>query len=208
MRIKREGGVWNEPNKQMGDCAQLTQKTTNLSVRKGAFVVELNLLEDERGAFTRTFCKDEFKKINHDKEFVQFNHSYNIKAGTLRGMHYQEYPHSEIKLIRCIAGSVYDVIVDIREKSETFLQWFAIELSASNKKMVYVPKGFAHGFLTLEDNTELLYHHTNFYTPSSEKGIRFDDEFLKINWKNEIKCISDKDKNYSLLYTNFKGIKI
>ncbi|MGQ0828883.1 MAG: dTDP-4-dehydrorhamnose 3,5-epimerase [Bacteroidota bacterium] len=178
---------------------------TNL---KGAYLIELSLHKDERGGFARTFCKNEFKKIGHTKEFVQFNHSLNNKKGTLRGMHYQEIPHSEIKLIRCIKGAIYDVIIDIRQSSPTFLQWFGVELSATNMKMVYVPEGFAHGFQTMENNSELLYHHTNFYTPSSEKGIRFDDEMINIKWPGDLNCISEKDKNYPLLSINFKGINI
>ncbi len=172
----------------------------------GSFVIHPKLLQDDRGGFSRIFCKDEFKKISHQKEFVQFNHSFNVRKGTVRGMHYQEPPHSEIKLIRCIKGSVYDVIIDIRKSSSTFLQWFGVELSAENRNMIYVPEGFAHGFQTLEENSELLYHHTGFYEPTAERGIRFNDPELKINWPIEVTSISQKDENYPLLTTNFKGI--
>jgi dTDP-4-dehydrorhamnose 3,5-epimerase len=173
---------------------------------KGAFVVDLTLLKDERGGFARTFCKDEFKKIGHDKEFVQFNHSFNSNKGTIRGMHYQEPPYSEIKLMRCIKGSVFDVVIDIRKSSPTFLQWYGMELSAENKKMIYIPEGFAHGFQTLEDNSELLYHHTNFYEPSSERGIRYDDKMVGIEWPEKISGVSERDKNHPLLTSDFKGI--
>ncbi|PIY03243.1 MAG: dTDP-4-dehydrorhamnose 3,5-epimerase [Bacteroidetes bacterium CG_4_10_14_3_um_filter_31_20] len=175
---------------------------------KGAFIINANLLEDDRGGFARIFCKNEFKKIGHNKEFVQINQSYNIKSGTLRGMHYQEPPYSEIKLIRCIKGVVYDVIIDLRQSSPTFLKWVGLELSKKNKKMLYIPEGFAHGFLTLEDNSELIYHHTNFYEPSAERGIRFDDKIINIKWSSNINCISEKDRDLPLLTSNFKGINI
>lgn len=175
---------------------------------KGAYVIEPIKLIDERGGFSRTFCKEEFKNIKHTKEFVQFNQSFNLQKGTIRGMHFQQPPFCEIKLIRCIKGSVYDVIVDIRNSSPTFLQWFGIELSDLNMKMIYVPEGFAHGFQTLEDNSELLYHHTNFYVPSSEKGIRYNDEMINIHWPLAVSMISEKDKSYPLLTNSFKGITI
>jgi len=172
----------------------------------GSFVIHPTLLQDERGGFSRVFCKNEFKHIGHDKEFVQLNHSFNTHKGTIRGMHYQEPPFSEIKLIRCVRGAVYDVIIDIRKSSPTFLQWFGIELSARNMNMIYVPEGFAHGFQTLEENSELLYHHTNFYEPLSERGIRYSDAEIAINWPIEVTSISQKDKNYPLLTPTFKGI--
>ena len=172
---------------------------------KGAYVVSLQLLTDARGGFARTFCKKEFQQINHQKEFVQLNHSYNTFKGTVRGMHFQLPPYQEIKLIRCIKGAVIDVIVDLRENSPTFLQHVSVELSAENKKMMYVPENFAHGFQTLEDNTELIYHHTQFYTPQADTGIRFNDPMLKINWPLEPVMVSEKDKNYKLIDHTFKG---
>lgn len=175
---------------------------------KGAYVIELNPLEDERGMFARVFCKKEFSKIKHDKEFVQFNHSLNEKKGILRGLHYQEPPFAEIKLIRCIRGALFDVIVDIRKSSSTFLQWTGVELSETNMKMMYVPEGFAHGFQTLNDSTELLYHHTNFYEPSAERGIRYNDSMIGIQWPDKVPIISEKDTNYPLLKTGFTGIEL
>lgn len=172
---------------------------------KGAYVVSLQLLTDARGGFARTFCKKEFQQINHQKEFVQLNHSYNTFKGTVRGMHFQLPPYQEIKLIRCIKGAVIDVIVDLRENSPTFLQHVSVELSAENKKMMYVPENFAHGFQTLEDDTELIYHHTQFYTPQADTGIRFNDPMLKINWPLEPVMVSEKDKNYKLIDYTFKG---
>ena len=172
---------------------------------KGAYVISLQLFEDNRGGFARTFCKKEFAQIGHTKEFLQLNHSYNIHKGTIRGMHYQVSPYQEVKLIRCIKGSVLDVIIDLRKDSPTFLQHFSVELSAENKKMIYVPENFTHGFQTLEDNCELIYHHTEFYTPQADSGIRFDDPALAINWQLQPVMISDKDKNYKLIDNNFKG---
>lgn len=173
---------------------------------EGVFVVSLEPLIDKRGFFARTYCKKEFDKINHKGEFVQINHSYNKIKGTIRGMHFQSPPFQEVKLIRCISGSVFDVIVDLRQKSPTFLQYFSIKLSAENKKMIYVPKNFAHGFQTLSDNSELIYHHTEFYNPKTDSGIRFDDPKLNINWPLEPKMISEKDCSYKFMETNFKGL--
>lgn len=175
------------------------------TILKGAFVISLQLLSDARGGFARTFCKNEFAQIGHKKEFVQFNHSYNTHKGTLRGMHYQLAPHQEIKLIRCVRGSVLDVIIDLRKNSPTFLQHISVELSADNKKMIYVPENFAHGFQTLEENSELIYHHTQFYTPEAESGLRYDDPVLKINWSLPAAMVSDRDKSYKLIDHTFKG---
>jgi dTDP-4-dehydrorhamnose 3,5-epimerase len=172
----------------------------------GAYVIEVTPFVDERGLFARTFCKDEFKQINHAEEFVQFNHSFTKNKGSIRGMHYQIPPFSEIKLIRCVHGSVFDVIIDIREGSSTFLQYFAIELSARNMKSIYVPRGFAHGFQTLEDNSQLIYHHTAIYKPGFENAIRFNDPMIHISWPLEPTTISSKDQSYPLLTNSFKGI--
>ena len=177
----------------------------NKTKLKGAFTISLEPLTDERGAFARTFCKKGFNKIKHEGEFVQINHSFNKHKGTVRGMHFQLPPFQEIKLIRCIRGSVFDVIIDLRKKSPTFLQYFSVELSAENRKMIYVPKNFAHGFQTLSDNTELIYHHTEFYNANADSGIRFDDPKLNISWPLEPKMISEKDYNYKHMETNFKG---
>ena len=173
---------------------------------KGAFVISLQLFSDDRGGFARTFCKKEFEQIGHTKEFVQLNHSYNTLKGTLRGMHYQVAPYQEIKLIRCVKGAVNDVIIDIRETSETFLQHISVELSEQNKKMIYVPEGFAHGFQTLTDNAELIYHHTHYFTPNADAGLNYADKALNINWSLPISIISEKDKNYKLIDNTFKGI--
>ena len=171
-----------------------------------SFIIEMKKNGDDRGWFSRTFCKEEFKLINHHAEWVQMNHSFTKQKGTIRGMHYQNQPHTEIKLIRCIAGAVYDVIIDVRKNSSTFLKWFGVELSAQNGKMIYVPQGFAHGFQTLSDNVELIYHHSSFYIPNVEGGIKYDDPTIKINWPLELTNISERDKKHDLLTENFTGI--
>lgn len=180
-------------------------ETTNIA---GLFTVQLKKLEDERGFFTRTFCKNEFKQVGFNKEFVQFNHSYNKLKGTIRGMHFQYAPFCETKLIRCVQGAVYDVAVDLREGSPTFLQHVGVELTAQNMTSILIPEGFAHGFQTLEDNTALIYHHTEFYAAGADGGMRYDDPALKIDWKLPAVQVSEKDKNYNLVDKNFKGIKI
>lgn len=172
----------------------------------GAYIVELEPFYDERGFFARTYCKNEFSAIGHDKEFVQFNHSMTLEKGTLRGMHFQVPPSAEVKLIRCIRGKVYDVIADIRKNSPTFLAHFGIVLSEENLKMIYVPEGFAHGFQTLADNSQMIYHHTAYYNPSNERGLRYNDPALGINWPLPCKNLTEKDKKYPLINNKFKGI--
>lgn len=175
---------------------------------QGVFVVDLQSLVDSRGWFARAYCKNEFAEIGHIKEWVQLNHSFTNKKGVIRGMHYQLPPFSEIKLVRCIAGAVWDVVVDIREDSSTFLQWTGVELSAENRKMIYIPEGFAHGFQTLTDSCELLYHHTSFYTPGAEGGVRYDDRLVNIKWPLPVTGISDRDLSLPLLTDSFKGISL
>jgi dTDP-4-dehydrorhamnose 3,5-epimerase len=176
------------------------------TILKGSYEITLTPHGDSRGWFARTFCKKEFEQIAHQQEWLQINHSYSTKKGTLRGMHFQNAPFAEIKMLRCIAGAVYDVIIDLRKDSPTFLKWFGTELSAQNKKMLYIPAGFAHGFQTLEDDTELIYHHTQFYTPSTEAGIRYDDKAINIEWPLTISEISERDTNHPLTDSTFKGL--
>ncbi len=173
---------------------------------QGSYTIELEPFTDERGWFARYFCMDEFSQIGHMNEWLQMNHSATYKKGSLRGMHYQLPPFSEIKLVRCIAGAVFDVIIDIRKDSKTILQWFGAELSAANKKMMYIPEGFAHGFLCLTDNCELLYHHTEFYKPNVEAGIKYDDPKINIEWPMPVTVISERDRSHPYLNENFKGI--
>jgi len=176
------------------------------TVLKGSFVIGLEPYVDERGWFARTYCKNEFSKIGHQKEWVQLNHSFTKQTGTIRGMHYQLPPFSEIKLVRCIAGAVYDVIIDIRKDSATFLQYVGVELSVANKKMIYIPEGFAHGFQALTDDCELIYHHSQFYTAGIEGGLRYDEPKINIKWPLQVTSISQRDNIHSLIDSNFKGI--
>jgi dTDP-4-dehydrorhamnose 3,5-epimerase len=172
----------------------------------GAYTVDVQAFSDERGWFARVWCKNEFGEIGHTKEWVQMNHSVSYAKGTLRGMHFQHPPFREIKMVRCIAGAVMDVIVDIRQGSPTFLQWQAVELSAENNRMIYIPEGFAHGFQTLQDNSALIYHLTEFYTPGAEGGIRYDDPLVDIQWTLPVSIISQRDAGHPLLGHKFKGI--
>ncbi|MBS1651117.1 MAG: dTDP-4-dehydrorhamnose 3,5-epimerase [Bacteroidetes bacterium] len=176
------------------------------TILKGSYIVELTPLSDNRGEFARTFCKNEFEQIGFNDNWVQTNQSWNLKKGTLRGMHYQKPPFGEIKLVRCIRGAVQDVIIDLRKNSPTFLKYFSIELSEYNNLSLYIPQGFAHGFLTLEDATQLVYMHSQFFTPNADAGINFADPIINIQWKNTIKIISDKDKQLPLLTNQFNGI--
>jgi|SRR5882724_6891647 len=172
----------------------------------GSFIIDLDPKADERGWFARYYCKDEFEKIGHTKEWVQMNHSVTYKKGSVRGMHFQVHPYREIKMLRCIAGSVFDVIIDLRKGSDTFLKWFGAELSGGNKKMLYIPEGFAHGFQCLADNCELLYHHSEFYVPTAEAGIRYNDPLINIEWPLPATILSNRDAQHPYLDENFKGI--
>ena len=144
--------------------------------------------------------------VGHNSEWVQMNASFTNQEGTLRGMHFQYAPFSEAKLIRCIAGNIYDVIVDIRPDSPTFLQWYSVELSASNRLMMFMPSGFAHGFQSLTADCELLYCHSSYYTPGHEGAIKYDDPMLNIAWPLKVTKISDRDLNHPFLTPEFKGI--
>lgn len=154
----------------------------------------------------RVFCENEFKKIYHLKKLVQINYSFTKKVGVVRGMHYQNPPMAEVKMVKCMRGSVYDVIIDLRKGSDTIFKWKGEILSSENRRMIYIPEGFAHGFQTLEKNCELLYFHTEFYSPDYEEAIRFDDPRVGIKWPLDVTEISEKDKNHPLLSTTFEGI--
>ena len=163
---------------------------------KGAYLIELEKRGDERGFFARAFCKNEFTALGLNNEIVQINNSLSRDKGTLRGMHYQLAPKAEDKIVRCIKGSLFDCIIDLREDSPTFCKWFGTELSAENRNMLYVPKGFAHGFITLQEDTEAFYLVTEFYAPDKERGVRYNDPKFNITWPIEPIVISDKDKNH------------
>jgi len=163
---------------------------------KGAFLIELEEHKDGRGFFARTFCQNEFEEVGIDFHPVQRNLSYNRFRHTLRGMHFQKSPNEEAKLVSCAKGSIYDVIIDIRKESPSQNNWIGVKLSSENRKMIYVPKGFAHGFLTLEDDTEVSYLMSDFYKPGVGSGIRWDDPYFNIDWPAKVSVISDKDKNW------------
>ena len=183
---------------------------------KGAFIIELQKMEDDRGFFARSWCQREFEAHGLCPRLVQCNISLNSKRGTLRGMHYQAAPYEEAKLVRCVRGSIYDVIIDIRPDSDTYSQWIGVELAApcsqpiahcslltahrslptAHYRMLYVPEGFAHGFLTLEDNTEVFYQMSEFYAPDHAKGFRWNDPAFSIKWPGEVKVISERDETY------------
>jgi dTDP-4-dehydrorhamnose 3,5-epimerase len=182
-------------------------KTTKLLL-KDAALIESEPFVDSRGLFARFYCKQELNDVCNGREIVSINFSKTIKKGTIRGLHFQYHPHCEIKFARCIRGSVYDVIVDIRKDSATFLQWIGIELSTDNMKMVEIPEGFAHGFQTLEDNVEMLYLHTAHYAPGFEDGIHYRDPALNITWPLEVIDISEKDQSHKFINSNFHGVKL
>jgi len=166
----------------------------------GVYIITLEPKKDERGFFARSFCKKELSQHNLHTEFVQCNISFNPQKGTLRGLHYQSDPHGEVKIVSCRRGAIFDVAVDIRKNSETFGQWFGIELTESNNRSLYIPTGFAHGYQTLCADTEVFYHVGSYYEPDASQGIRWDDPNLKINWPEKNAIISDRDKKLPELF--------
>lgn len=164
---------------------------------KGAYLVEVKKLEDERGFFGRAWCRNEFLDHGMNPDFVQLNTSFSKKKGTIRGMHYQVDPYQEVKFIRCTRGRIYDVIIDLRPDSPTFKKWVGNELTADNYRMVYVPENFAHGFVTLEDDSEVYYPVSQFYTPGAERGLRYNDPAFNIKWPVEITMVSAKDNAHN-----------
>lgn len=173
-----------------------------------AYLIDLNKISDQRGFFARLFCKKEFASHGLETSIVQANNSFSSETGTLRGLHYQLPPKEESKLVRCISGSFYDVIVDLRPNSPTFKSSFGAILSAQNRLMMYVPKGFAHGFLTLEPNSEILYLVSEFYSQELERGIRWNDPSFNIQWPITPKVISERDRNHPLFNPQREVINI
>jgi dTDP-4-dehydrorhamnose 3,5-epimerase len=163
---------------------------------QGAFLIELDKIQDNRGFFARAWCAKELAAHGLTAVVHQANVSFNIKAGTLRGMHYQVEPYGEAKTVRCTRGAIYDVIIDLRPKSPTYKQWIGAELTADNYTMLYVPENFGHGFLTLADNTEVTYQVSEFYTPGAERGIRWNDPAFAIRWPADVRVVSEKDANW------------
>jgi len=166
---------------------------------EGLYIIEPELKTDGRGYFTRIFCKEEFAKIGLDFNIVQINQSLTKKKGTIRGMHFQKEPKAEDKIVQCLKGAIYDVAIDLRENSSAYGQWVAIELNEENKKMLLIPKGFAHGFQALSDDCELLYFMSEFYSPDYTNGVRWNDSFFKIKWPIKNPILSEKDKNWPLM---------
>lgn len=163
---------------------------------KDACIIDIEPIEDKRGLFARTWCKREFEAHSLNPEIVQCNISFNIKKGTLRGMHYQTKPFEEAKLVRCTHGAIFDVIIDLRADSPTFKNWFAVELTDKNRKMLYIPERFAHGFQTLKDNTEVFYQMSEYYSPEHSRGIRWNDPSFSIQWPEDKRIISKRDQQY------------
>lgn len=165
----------------------------------GAYVIDTERRRDERGFFTRTWCRQEFGDLGLELDFVQQNLSVNPVRGTLRGMHYQASPHGEAKLIRCSRGAILDVIIDVRPSSPTFRQWIGVELKAQQYRMLYVPKGFAHGFQTLVADSEVTYLVSQYYKPDAGRGVRYDDPAIGVRWPLPVTRISQQDRSWPLL---------
>lgn len=164
---------------------------------KGAHIIELERREDNRGFFARTWCQQEFAAHGLVARIVQVNLSYNHTRGTLRGMHFQTAPYAETKLVRAVRGAIYDVIIDLRPDSPTYKRWIGVELTADNHRALYVPEGFAHGFQTLEDHTDVLYEMSAFYTPLAASGLRYNDPAFDITWPLPVSIISERDTSWA-----------
>jgi dTDP-4-dehydrorhamnose 3,5-epimerase len=163
---------------------------------KGVFEIDVEQMADARGFFARCWCRKEFESNGLNPGLVQCSISFNSLKGTLRGLHYQAAPYAEAKLVRCTSGALYDVVVDLRPQSPTFKQWIGVLLTPANRHMVYVPEGCAHGFLTLADETEVLYQMSEFYNPDSARGVRWDDPAFGIAWPRTVEVISERDRSY------------
>jgi dTDP-4-dehydrorhamnose 3,5-epimerase len=173
----------------------------------GVYVISQEPRRDERGFFARAFCSREFAAAGLVSTFVQANNTLTLKKGTVRGFHYQLPPAAEVKLVRCIQGAVFDVVVDLRPDSTTFKRWFGAELTEDNRQMMYVPRGFAHGFVALTDNAELNYMVSDFYDPQAERGLRYNDPAFKVDWPLKMSSISDKDASWPDFDPDFHGVE-
>ena len=172
----------------------------------GAWIIKSTALQDDRGTFSRLFCSRELQAIVGPRTIVQINHSMTHRVGAVRGLHYQNPPHSEMKIVRCLKGRVFDVAVDLRQGSPTFLKWTAVELTPGNRHAFMIPEGCAHGFQVLEANSELLYLHTAFYTPEAEGAVRFDDPRIGVTWPLAPTDLSPRDQSHLRLKEDFKGV--
>lgn len=182
-------------------------KLTESSIA-GAWIAESGVHQDNRGAFSRLFCAEEERSILGDRSIVQINHSLTRTIGAVRGMHYQKPPHAEMKVVRCLRGRVFDVAVDLRKGSPTFLKWTAVELTPESRQAFIIPEGCAHGFQVLEENSELLYLHTAFYTPAAEAAVRFDDSAIGIEWPLPPTDLSARDLGHPYLDKTFEGVSL
>jgi dTDP-4-dehydrorhamnose 3,5-epimerase len=175
---------------------------------KGVFVSENTVFEDERGAFSRLYCAHELQSVLGKRYVVQINHSFTRQIGAIRGLHYQNQPHAEMKIVRCLRGRVFDVAVDLRKDSQTFAQWVSVELTPEKCNTLVIPEGCAHGFQVLEQDSELLYLHTSYYTPTSEGAVHFEDPRIGIKWPLLPTDISYRDLNHPFLSDNFLGLSL
>lgn len=162
----------------------------------GVYVIDPRPVEDHRGFFARTYCEEEFHARGLETHFAQCSIAFSSRRGTLRGMHYQRDPYGEVKLVRCTRGAVYDAVIDLRPHSATFRQWFAVELTADNRRMLYVPRGMAHGYLTLEDETEISYQMSTPYHPEAAAGVRWNDPAFAVRWPLDVAVIAERDDRY------------
>lgn len=173
---------------------------------KGCYVIRTTPFTDQRGVFARFFCSTELRALLGKRQIVNVNFSRTIKRGSIRGMHFQYPPMAEMKFVRCISGSVYDVVIDIRKNSPTFLKWYGLELTADNMKMLCIPEGFAHGFQVIEDSSEMLYLHTEYYSKEYEGALNYADPTFAINWPLEPQVVSEKDMNHMIIDDTFEGV--
>ena len=178
----------------------------NTTEINGVSLIELSSFQDERGSFTRWYCEEVLKDILGGRKVVQANHSTTASVGAIRGLHFQHAPYAETKLIRCIRGAVFDVVVDLRANSETYLQVFSVELREGDDRLLKVPEGCAHGFQVLECDSELLYLHTQPYAPAFEGGLRYNDPAVAIEWPLAVVDVSDRDLNHPLIDDQFSGV--
>jgi len=174
---------------------------------QGTYLIEPNTSEDHRGSFSRVFCKEELSNI-FDGNIAQINHSITHQKGSVRGLHFQYPPNAEIKMVKCLQGSAFDVIVDIREGSPTFLHSYSVVLSSANMRTIYIPKGFAHGFQTLEEDTQLLYMHSEVYTPDNEGALNVLDPLLAIKWPLPLSDLSQRDTHHPMINKDFQGVRV
>ena len=199
-----EGGRQERSRSPRGRAGGIKFHPTPL---EGAYLIEPERRGDDRGFFARLFCGQEFGEVGLETRFVQVNNSLSARRGTLRGMHYQLPPAAEVKVVRCIRGAIFDAIADLRPDSPSFGRWFGAELSAENRHMMYVPRGFAHGFITLTDDAETFYLVSDPYAPGQERGMRFDDPWLGIEWPAEPVEVSPKDRDWPAFDPGFHGIE-